>query len=140
MTFKLFQKFIVTVDKNCSLYMLPDTYYSKWKVGEIVWTGMKSRVSDRAHGVARYITPDGRIVEGCFKDGLVTGLSREIENGSTKIDLCKAGVRSAQFSFDADFKEYETHGKGKLFDDLTAEHFNPKVRYPRGKGKGSYLL
>lgn len=45
MTFKLFQKFITTIDKTCYLYNMPDTYYSKWKVGDTIWTGMRSRLT-----------------------------------------------------------------------------------------------
>ena len=118
---------MLDVDPKSDLLTLSmASHFTKWKVGDITWVGMRNNKTKKPHGVARCITTDGKIAEGSFNDGLFTGLSREIEGFITKVELSKGGVKKAEFSFDPYFNILATHGKQKSFGEMNAASFRRK--------------
>ena len=115
---------MLDVDPKCDMLTLSlASHFTKWKVGDVTWVGMRNKKTKKPHGVARYITADGKIAEGTFNDGLFTGLSREIEGFITKVELSKGGVKKAEFSFDPYFNILATHGKQKFFGEMNEASF-----------------
>ena len=114
--------------KTC-LIDAENTYYFEWTdANGHKWAGMRHKDTIEKHGPCRYVTSDS-VVESSFKNGKQHGLTRRVFRNETWVSLHENGKEQARFKFGQDwFKTNPVRGDFSLFDDLTAEYFDPKKK------------
>ena len=143
MTFEQVQKKWDEISPLAPLMTLQGSKVDSWEEGNTKFIGMRHVESGKKHGFVRQINKGGWISEGTYRDGNEHGLVRSIHNEMVCVSLFRDKVLIAQFQFkikgeDA-FKEVDRSGdEWHLLDDMTSDHFNPKVDAPQPRQKNLF--
>ena len=135
MTFEQVQKKWDEISPAAPFMTLQGSKVDSWEEGKTKLTGMRHAESGKKHGFVRQVNKGGWIVEGTYRDGNEHGLIRSIHNEMVCVSLFRDKNLIAQFQFKTTgenaFEEIERSGdEWHLLDDMTSDHYNPKVDAP----------
>lgn len=127
MSVPLFLKYWDMIEDQLPLFDPNSTYFDVWQdESNTVCYGMRLRETDEMHGIVRKSSALGYISEGCYKNGVRHGLSREVWAYKVEIFMYKDGKHVAYMQYDRHQQEIHRSGSAiHMLEDLHASDFIP---------------
>ena len=94
------------------------------------WTGMKSVVSGKEHGVQMMVRNGGKIYLATFRNGKRQGLRVKADENYLVVSICKDDKAIFSMFFDKHRKEHKREDKLNEFGDLKPENFLTSLEAP----------
>lgn len=98
-----FEASLKQIGENGSLLDDEKLEYTSWQEYGKHVVGVRNKSTLKKQGIVRTVDPNGSITEASYKDGLIHGIYRRIDDKGVQIQISANGRPMAALRFDSDF-------------------------------------